>query len=83
MEHVVANKTVGISELKVNPAALLLAAQIEAVAILDRNKPAGYLVNPQAWEAMLERLEDADLAAIALPRLKDGSKGIKIKLDAL
>lgn len=83
MEQVFANQTVGISELKLNPSAVLLAAQTEPVAILNRNKPAGYLVNPQAWEAMLERLEDAELAATALARLTDGSKPVKVKLDAL
>ena len=83
MEHVFANKTVGISELKINPAAVLLAAQTEPIAILNRNKPAGYLVNPQAWEAMLERLDDAELAATALARLNDGRKAVKVSLDAL
>ena len=83
MEHVFANKTVGIGELKVNPDAVLSAARTQPVAIFNRNKPAGYSVNPQAWEAMLERLDDAELTAITLARLSQGSNEVVVSLDAL
>ena len=83
MEHVFANKTVGISELKANPSAVLSAAQSEPVAILNRNKPAGYLVSPAAWAAIFEKLDDAELASVALARLSDGHKPVKVTLDEL
>ena len=83
MGHVFANKTVGIGELKVNPGAVLSAARTQPVAIFNRNKPAGYLVNPQAWEVTLERLGDAELTAIALARLSEGSNEMEVSLDAL
>ncbi len=83
MEHVYANKTMGISELKANPSAALMAAQSEPVAILNRNKPAGYLVSPAAWAAIVEKLDDAELASVALARLSDGHTPVKVTLDEL
>lgn len=83
MESIFASKSVGISELKANPAAVLLAAESEPIAVLNRNKTAGYLVSPKAWEAMFEALENAELSAIANLRLNDGKKPVKISIDAL
>ena len=83
MESIFASKSVGISELKAIPAAVLLAAESEPIAVLNRNKTAGYLVSPKAWEAMFEKLEDAELSAIANARLKDGKKPVKLGIDAL
>jgi antitoxin StbD len=83
MEAILANKVVGISELKANPGAVLSAAETEPIAILNRNKPAGYLISPQAWQAITERLEDAELLAIAQARLADGQAAVKVTLDEL
>ena len=76
MESIFASKSVGISELKANPAAVLLAAESEPIAVLNRNKTAGYLISPKAWEAMFEKLEDAELSAVANARLNDGKKPV-------
>ena len=51
--------------------------------MLNRNKTAGYLVSPKAWEAMFQKLEDAELSAIANARLKDGKKPVKLGINAL
>lgn len=83
MQNILANKAVGISELKANPAAVLSAAEFEPVAILNRNKPAGYLISPSVWEALSDRLEDMELAAIANIRLNDGKKLIEVSVDDL
>jgi antitoxin StbD len=83
MYNILANKAVGISELKANPAAVLTAALDEPVAILNRNKPAGYIVSPEVWEAIAERLEDIELTAIAGQRLNDGDQPVKVSLDEL
>lgn len=83
MENILASRAVGISELKANPAAVLTAAEFEPVAILNRNKPAGYIISPAAWEAMSDRLEDMELAAIAATRLADGKRHIEVSLDDL
>ena len=83
MHNIFAAKAVGISELKQNPSAILSAASAEPVAILNRNKPAGYIISPEVWEEILSRLEDMELAAIAHERLNDGSELVRVSLDDL
>lgn len=60
MEHVLASRSVSITELKRSPSAVLAQAGSEAVAVLNHNRPAAYLLPPHVYEAMLERLS-ADL----------------------
>lgn len=83
MHNILANKAVGISELKANPAAILTVAATEPVAILNRNKPAGYIISPALWEALADHLEDMELVAIANQRLNDDEQPIKVTLDEL
>ena len=83
MHNIFATKAVGISELKQNPSAILSAASAEPVAILNRNKPAGYIISPEVWEEILSRLEDMELAAIAHERLNDGAELVRVSLDYL
>jgi len=54
-----------ISELKKDPMGTVAAGEGEAVAILNRNQPAFYCVPAKAYEALMERLEDMELTAIA------------------
>ena len=51
------------------------------MAILNRNEPAFYCVPAKAYEAMLERLEDLELNAIADAR--EGQTIHKVMLDEL
>ena len=51
------------------------------VAILNRNEPAFYCVPVKAYEAMLERIEDMELNAIADAR--EGQAVHKVSLDDL
>jgi antitoxin StbD len=53
------------------------------VAILNRNKPVGYLISAKAWEAICNQLEGIELRRIAKERLKDGRKMIKVAVDDL
>jgi len=82
MAHVVlAEIAASISELKKNPMGTVAAGEGAAVAILNRNEPAFYCVPARTYEAMLERLEDMELNAIADTRVNDPV--IKVKLDDL
>lgn len=76
-----ANVTASVTELKKNPMATLRAGQGAPVAILNRNQPAFYCVPAAEYEAMLERLEDAELNAIADARA--GQPEIAVALDDL
>ena len=60
MEQVLANRSVSITELKRSPSAVLEQAGSEPVAVLNHNRPAAYLLSPEVYESMLERL-NADL----------------------
>lgn len=60
VEQVLAKRSVSITELKRSPSAVLEKAGSEAVAVLNHNRPAAYLVPPHVYAAMLERL-NADL----------------------
>jgi antitoxin StbD len=52
-----------------------------SVAILNRNEPAFYCVPAKAFEAMMDRLDDMELNAIADAR--SGEKVVKIAIDDL
>lgn len=83
METILAAKSVGLSELKANPGAVMRAAEDEPVAILNRNKPAGYVIGAAQWEAITELLENAELAQVANARLADGQQPVRVLLDEL
>lgn len=82
MVHIVlAEITASVSELKKNPMGTVAAGEGAAVAILNRNEPAFYCVPARAYEAMLERIEDIELNAIADARA--GDPVTKVTLDDL
>lgn len=76
-----ANSVVSISDLKRNPSAVIAEAAGSTVAILNRNRPAAYLVSPEEWEAIIDRLEDIELARIVKERA--GEVGIPVSIDDL
>ncbi len=68
MELLYTNASVSISELKKNPTAVIEEANGFPVAVLNHNKPAAYLVPVAAFEAMMEKLDDIDLARLVEER---------------
>ena len=68
VEPILASAGISISELKKNPSAAIDAAEGCPLAILNRNKPAAYLIPAKAWEELLDRLDDIDLARIVRER---------------
>lgn len=82
MAHpILASTAASISELKRNPMGTVAAGEGLPVAILNRNEPAFYCVPAKAFEALMERLEDIELNAIADTRI--GQPRVKVKLDDL
>ena len=79
--HILAATTASVSELKKSPMDTVAAGEGFPVAILNRNVPAFYCVPAKAYEAMLERLEDLELNAIADAR--EGQTVHKVSLDDL
>ncbi len=81
MELLYTNASVSISELKKNPSAVIDQADGFPVAVLNHNKPAAYLVPAAAFEAMMERLDDIELAKLVKERENEPS--VKVDPDDL
>lgn len=73
--------TASVSELKKNPMGTVAAGEGSPVVILNRNVPAFYCVPARAYEALMERLEDLELNALADARKTQ--KVIRVRLDDL
>lgn len=70
-----------ISELKANPMKVATSAYGEPVAILNRNKLAFYCVPAEAYEMLMDKLEDLELLAIAKER--EAEESISVNIDDL
>lgn len=81
IQPLLADAGVSISDLKKNPSAVIAAAGGFPVAILNRNTPQAYLVPAAAWEELMDRLEDIELAAIV--RERENEVGIPVNIDDL
>lgn len=68
IEPLLAEAGISISELKKNPSAAIAEADGFAIAILNRNRPAAYLVPALLWEEILDRLDDTELTRIVRER---------------
>jgi len=78
---VLADVTTSISELKKNPMAVVKQGEGFPVAVLNRNQPAFYCVPAEAYEILMDKLEDVELAAIVEAR-KDQEE-IAVAIDEL
>jgi len=80
-QSIYARTTVSMTELRRNPSGILEDAGDSPVAVLNHNKPAAYLLSAKAYEALLDRLDDAELTKIVQQR--QGGKRVKVKLEDL
>ena len=78
---ILAETTASVSELKKNPMGTVAAGEGFPVAILNHNEPAFYCVPAKAYEALMDKLEDVELNALADAR-KDQAE-IDVDLDEL
>ena len=78
---ILAKTTVSMTDLRRNPSGVLEVAEDQAVAVLNHNKPAAYLLSARAYEALLDKLDDAALTEVVKARRT--GKLVKVKLDQL
>jgi antitoxin StbD len=78
---VLTEMSASVSELKKDPMGTVAIGDGFPVAILNRNETAFYCVPAAAYEALMERLEDLELHALADGR--EGQPAIKVTLDEL
>ncbi|WP_373488252.1 type II toxin-antitoxin system Phd/YefM family antitoxin [Blastomonas sp.] len=83
IHDILADRSISISDLKKNPSAAIEAADGFPLAVLNRNTPAAYLVPAKAWAALMERLEDIELAEIVRQRLSENQEEIEVSIDDL
>ncbi len=81
IDTILADSSVSISDLKKNPSAVIAAAEGFPVVVLNRNTPSAYLVPAKAWEALMDRLEDIELAELV--RQREGQEEIEVSIDDL
>jgi antitoxin StbD len=80
---ILADAVVSISDFEENPMAVLDAAQGFPVAVLNHNKPIFYCVPAAAYEALMDKLEDAELAQIVKKRIDDNNEMVDISVNEL
>lgn len=78
---ILADNSTSISELKKNPMAVVEQADGFPVAVLNRNQPAFYCVPADAYELLMDKLEDVELARIVDER--KGQPEIEVDIDDL
>lgn len=83
MRQILAGYSVSISELKRNPTAILNEAGGAAVAVLNHNKPAAYLIPAEAYEELMSLVEDYQLAQLIEERKSEKAQAIEVSIDDL
>jgi len=83
MQAILADLTVSMSEFKKNPASVLREAQHRPVAVLNHNKAAFYMVEPELFQAMVEELAEHDLYRTVLSRMAEKAQAIEVNIDAI
>lgn len=73
MQRIETPIAISVSDLKKNPSAVFEHSAGEAVAVLNHNRVMGYMVPAALYEAMMERLDDADLVRVARERMSEPS----------
>ena len=82
MAHLLlASVAASVTELNRDPMGTVSAGEGGPVAILNRNEPAFYCIPAKAYEALMDKLEDLELNAMADARA--GQKEITVTLDEL
>ena len=81
MQRMEAPIAVSVSDLKKSPTAIMARAEGEAVAVLNHNRVMAYMVPAEAYEAMMERLDDLALAEIVRERAHE--EPVRVSLDEL
>ncbi len=79
--RILAEVATSITELKANPMKAVASGRGYAVAVLNRNEPAFYCVPADAYEQLLDKLEDLELLALA--RERENEPAVKVSMDDL
>lgn len=81
MQTILTNITVNMSELKKGPALVLQEAKGHPVAVMNHDKVAFYMIEPQLFEAMVEELADQDFYQMVLARVSEKAHSVEVNID--
>ena len=82
MTHMILTTTsASVTELKKDPMNTVAAGEGFPVAILNRNEPVFYCIPREAYELLMDKLEDLELNAIADAR--KGQKKVRVSINDL
>ena len=79
--HVLSEMAASISELKANPMKVVASGHGMPVGVLNRNEPAFYCVPADAYEALVEMIDDLEL--IKIVKKREQERSIRVSLDDL
>ena len=83
MEPLLAELSASITDLKKNPSAIIAESSGRPVVILNHNRPMAYLVPAEAYEALLERLDDLELTELIREREAEKPQAVTVSLDEI
>ena len=78
---ILADTVISISDLKKNPTLAVAQGGGFPVAVLNRNNPEFYCLPVESYEALLNKIEDLELNALADSRANQ--ERVKVNLDDL
>ena len=83
MEQIHASLSVSMSEFKKNPSRIKQDAGLQPVAVLNHTRPAFYLLDPEVYESILDRLEDISLSSLIHERLAMKAQAIEVDIETI
>ena len=81
MQRIEAQIAVSLAELEDNASSVLHEAKDATIAVLSDDRVVAYMVPADAYEAMLDRLDDLDL--IDIIRSRADEKGVPVDINEL
>lgn len=79
MQRLHARSSVSISDLKKNPSGVISQSKGEPIVILNHNRPTAYLIPAATYEAILDQLDDLDLARLVRDRQAEPSTKVRLE----
>ncbi len=81
MQTLLTDLTICMSDFKKNPAKVLRDAGTRPVAVLNRNKAAFYIVDPELFEALIDEVDNAQLLPLLKARIASAAQGNYTEVD--
>ncbi len=83
MEKIMTEIATSISEFKKNPNEEVRRAGKKAFAVLTNNKPSFYVLSPDLYDELMERIWELEMAQTLTQRLSERSESVKVDIKNL